>query len=96
MGSLLISSSAMAATVCVDIPNEQVPYVQIIAEREGAESVQVYLQVVVSSAVNSWQRELKDAKLQQMKNMLESLSPAAQAELEGALRAQAELEGVTP
>ena len=46
--------------------------------------------------MNSWQKQLEDDKLQKMKEMLQSLSSAAQAELILALQAKAQQEGVTP
>ena len=98
---VLASSTAMSApvfgaTICVDVPDAQIPYVQAVATREKAESVQAYLQNVVTSAVNSWQKQQDDEKLQVMKNTLQALSPASQAELIAALQAKAVVEGVTP
>ena len=84
------------ATICVDIPDSQIPYVQALATREKAKSVQAYLQNVITSAVKSWQKQQDDEKLQAMKNMLQALSPASQAELIVALQAKTAQEGVTP
>lgn len=96
ISSLFLSAPVFGATICVDIPDEQIPFVQAVATREKAESVQVYLQSVVTSAVNSWQKQLEDDKLQKMKEMLQSLSSAAQSALILALQAKAVQEGVTP
>lgn len=95
---VLISCAGIGfgATICVDIPDAQIPYVQNIVVKEKAESVQSYLQTIVSAAVNSWQKQQDDEKLQAMKNMLQALSPASQAELIVALQAKAAQEGVTP
>ena len=87
---------SFGATICVDIPDEQIPYVQVVATREKTESVQAYLQNVITSAVNSWQKQQDDEKLAAMKNMLQALSPASQVELIAALQAKAAPERVTP
>ena len=87
---------SFGATICVDIPDSQISYVQAVATREKAESVQAYLQNVIISAVNSWQKQQDDEKLVAMKNMLQALSPASQAELIVALQAKTAQEGVTP
>ena len=85
---------SFGATICVEIPDVQVPYIQNIATKKGA-TVQTYLQSVVTSAANSWQKQQDDEKLGKMKDMLQSLSPAAQTELEAALTAKVELERTT-
>lgn len=96
LGSLFLTASAFGATICVDIPDAQIPYIQAVATRENAESVQAYLQNIVTSAVNSWQKQQEDEKLQGMKNTLQALSPTAQAELIATLQAKAIAEGVAP
>ena len=39
--SLFLSVPVFGATICVDVPDEQIPYVQAVATREKAESVQM-------------------------------------------------------
>lgn len=83
---------SFGATICVDIPDVQIPYVQNIANKEGFVSSQVYLQSVVTAAVNSWQKQQDDAKLVAMKDMMQALSPAGQIELAAVLIAKSQAE----
>lgn len=94
VSSVMMSAPVFGATICIEIPDGQISYVQSVATREKAESVQAYLQNVITSAVNSWQKQQDDEKLQAMKNTLQALSPASQAELIDALQARAVAEGV--
>lgn len=73
---------SFGATICVDIPDVQVPYVQNIANKEGALSVQIYLQRIVTAAVDSWQKQQDEEKLVVMKGMFQSLSLPTRADVE--------------
>lgn len=81
MGSLFLATPAFGATICIDVPDAQMPYVQAVAAREKAESIQAYLQKVVSGAIDSWQKQQDDDKLSKMRDMLQALPLQLQAEL---------------
>lgn len=81
MGSLFLATPVLGATICIEVPDAQIPYVQAVATREKADSVQAYLQKVVSGAIDSWQKQQDDEKLSKMRDMLQALPLPIQAEL---------------
>ena len=101
-----ICNGAYGATISIEIPDNQLPYVQVLLDKENAAgagkpdfvafTAQSYIQKIVSNIVNTWEKQLNDDKLIQMKTMLLSLSPAAQAQLIIALEAKAQEEEVAP
>ena len=100
-----ICTGAYGATISIEIPDAQLPYVQVLLDRENevgagkpdfvAFTAQSYIQKIVANIVNAWEKQLNDEKLIQMKTMLLALSPAAQAQLISSLEAKAQEEGVT-
>lgn len=91
--AMLFSEISLAAAITIDVSDSLLPNIQTVADKEHL-TVQEYIQKIVTVAARAWKMEQETAQKMALKNMLDKLSPASQAELISALNAKAQAEGV--
>lgn len=89
----------------IDIPDAEVVYFQVVVNESNASekiknanyvdvTIEEHIRKLVLDIANSYKQQQVESRLVKMKNMMQALSPVAQAELEGILYAKAVQEGI--